>query len=125
MTAVTKQIVNDNPDMGELKPLGYNKFLVVSIGTGSAQKAKKYSAREAAKWGIISWLYDNGSTPILDITMESSRDIVDFHSSVVFKARQSEDKYLRIDVRATHEHKLQFVTNNLIYAIFMRKLFAG
>ncbi|RID77242.1 hypothetical protein BRARA_A00170 [Brassica rapa] len=97
MTAVTKQIVNDNPDMGELKPLGYNKFLVVSIGTGSAQKAKKYSAREAAKWGIISWLYDNGSTPILDITMESSRDIVDFHSSVVFKARQSEDKYLRID----------------------------
>ncbi|CAN6910730.1 unnamed protein product [Brassica oleracea] len=97
MTAVTKQIVNDNPDMGELKPLGYNKFLVVSIGTGSAQKEKKYSARKAAKWGIISWLYDNGSTPILDITMESSRDIVDFHSSVVFKARQSEDKYLRID----------------------------
>lgn len=118
MTAVTKQIVNDNPDMGELKPLGYNKFLVVSIGTGSAQKEKKYSARKAAKWGIISWLYDNGSTPILDITMESSRDIVDFHSSVVFKARQSEDKYLRIDVIATHEHNLKFVTNHLIYAIF-------
>ncbi|KAJ4914194.1 Patatin-like protein 1 [Raphanus sativus] len=78
MTAVTKQIVNDNPDMGELKPLGYNKFLVVSIGTGSAQKEEKYSAKKAAKWGIISWLYDNGSAPILDITMESSRDLVDF-----------------------------------------------
>ncbi|KAL0726213.1 hypothetical protein Bca4012_022306 [Brassica carinata] len=98
MTAVSKQIVNDNPDMGELKPLGYNKFLVVSIGTGSAQKEEKYSAKKAAKWGIISWLYDNGSTPILDIAMESSRNLVDFHSSVMFKARQSENKYLRLIV---------------------------
>ncbi|KAL0872395.1 hypothetical protein Bca101_022100 [Brassica carinata] len=97
MTAVSKQIVKNNPDMGEIKPLGYNQFLVVSVGTGSAQKEEKYSAKKAAKWGIISWLYDNGSTPILDITMESSRDIVHFHSSVVFKALQSEDKYLRID----------------------------
>jgi small subunit ribosomal protein S27e len=29
--------------------------------------------------------------------MESSRDMIHYHSSVVFKALQSEDKYLRID----------------------------
>ncbi|KFK30333.1 hypothetical protein AALP_AA7G248300 [Arabis alpina] len=97
MTAVTKQIVKNNPDMGELKPLGYNKFLVISIGTGSAKKEEKYNAKKAAKWGIISWLYDDGSTPILDIAMDSSHDIVHFHSSVVFTALQSEEKYLRID----------------------------
>ncbi|VVB09969.1 unnamed protein product [Arabis nemorensis] len=97
ITAVSKQIVKKNPDMGKLKPLGYDKFLVISVGTGSAKKEAKYSAKNAAKWGIISWLYDDGSTPILDITMESSRDMIHFHSSVLFKALQSEDKYLRID----------------------------
>ncbi|XP_010437269.1 PREDICTED: patatin-like protein 1 isoform X2 [Camelina sativa] len=97
MTAVSKQIVKNNPDMGDIKPLGYDQFLVISIGTGSTKREEKYSAKKAAKWGIISWLYDNGSTPILDITMESSRDMIHYHSSVVFKALQSEDKYLRID----------------------------
>lgn len=103
ITAVSKQIVKNNPDMGKLKPLGYDKFLVISVGTGSAKKEEKYSAKKAAKWGIISWLYDDGSTPILDITMESSRDMIHFHSSVLFAALQSEDKYLRIDVRAIHK----------------------
>ncbi|CAL9228231.1 unnamed protein product [Arabidopsis halleri] len=97
ITAVSKQIVKNNPDMGTLKPLGFDKFLVISIGTGSAKKEEKYSAKKAAKWGIISWLYEDGSTPILDITMESSRDLVHYHSSVLFKALESEDKYLRID----------------------------
>uniref|UniRef100_A0A1J3GRS7 Patatin n=1 Tax=Noccaea caerulescens TaxID=107243 RepID=A0A1J3GRS7_NOCCA len=97
ITAVSRQIVKKNPDMGELEPLGYNKFLVISIGTGSAKIEEKYSAKKAAKWGIISWLYESGSTPILDIVSESSRDIVHFHSSVLFAALQSEDKYLRID----------------------------
>ncbi|KAG7544772.1 Patatin-like phospholipase domain [Arabidopsis suecica] len=97
MTAVSKQILKHNPDMGKLKPLGFDQFLVISIGTGSTKKEEKYSAKKAAKWGILSWLYDDGSTPILDITMESSRDMIHYHSSVVFKALQSEDKYLRID----------------------------
>ncbi|RIA04420.1 hypothetical protein BRARA_K01281 [Brassica rapa] len=115
MTAVTKQIVKNNPDMGKLKPLGYDKFLVISIGTGSTKKVEKYSAKKAAKWGIISWLYDDGSTPILDITMESSRDMIHFHSSVLFKALQSEDKYLRIDVRAlTYTHHVADSLNDVI-----------
>ncbi|KFK30330.1 hypothetical protein AALP_AA7G247800 [Arabis alpina] len=98
MTAVSRQIEKHNPDMGrELKPLGYNKFLVISVGTGSASKEEKYSAKKAAKWGIISWIYNDGSTPIIDITMESSSDIVHFHNSVMFESLQSEDKYLRID----------------------------
>ncbi|CAA7035826.1 unnamed protein product [Microthlaspi erraticum] len=97
MTAVSKQIVKKNPDMGELKPLGFNRFLVISLGTGSAKKEEKYNAKKSAKWGIISWLYDSGSTPILDIISESSRDIVHFHSSVLFSALHSEDMYLRID----------------------------
>lgn len=106
MTAVSKQIVKNNPDMSKLKPLGYDQFLVISIGTGSTKKKEKYTAKKAAKWGIISWLYDDGNTPILDITKESSRDLVHFYSSVVFKALQSEDKYLRIDVRSTYSQNI-------------------
>ena len=121
MTAVTKQIVKNNPDMGKLKPLGYDKFLVISIGTGSTKKVEKYSAKKAAKWGIISWLYDDGSTPILDITMESSRDMIHFHSSVLFKALQSEDKYLRIDVRAlTYTHHVAYSLNYVIAYVWVQ-----
>ncbi|XP_010548404.1 PREDICTED: patatin-like protein 1 [Tarenaya hassleriana] len=97
MTAVSKQIVNNNPDMGKMKPLGFDRFLVISIGTGSSKQEEKYNSRKASGWGIISWLYDNGSTPILDCYSESSRDMVHYHSSVVFQALDSQDKYLRID----------------------------
>lgn len=114
MTAVTKQILKNNPDMGKLKPLGYDKFLVISIGTGSSKNEEKYSAKKAAKWGIISWLYNDGSTPILDMVSDSGRDMIHFHSSVLFKALQSEDKYLRIDVRAmTYISKI--ATDRLLY----------
>ncbi|CAH8344326.1 unnamed protein product [Eruca vesicaria subsp. sativa] len=97
MTTVTRQIVKNDPDMGKLKPLGFDKFLVISIGTGSSKKEMKYSAKKAAKWGIISWLYNEGSTPLLDMISDSGRDMIHFHSSVLFKALQSEDMYLRID----------------------------
>ncbi|CAA7035827.1 unnamed protein product [Microthlaspi erraticum] len=97
MTTVSNQIMKKSSDMGELTPLGYNRFLVISVGTGTANKEEKYNAKKAAKWGIISWLYDDGSTPLLEIINESSRDLVHFHSSVVFSALKSEDKYLRID----------------------------
>ncbi|CAH1449492.1 unnamed protein product [Lactuca virosa] len=47
--------------------------------------------------GEIGWFFNaNGSTPLLDISTQSSTDMVDNHLSVVFKALNIEENYLRI-----------------------------
>ncbi|KAL8151942.1 hypothetical protein V2J09_021750 [Rumex salicifolius] len=74
----------------------YDRLLVISLGTGSSKNEHKYTARKAAKWGIISWLTDNGSTPLIDAYSESKIDMIDYHNAVVFEAYQSLDNYLRI-----------------------------
>lgn len=78
--------------------MDYNRFLVISVGTGSNRSEQKYNAKMTSKWGIISWLYKDGSTPIIDCYTEASADMVHYHNCVVFQAFQSENSYLRIDV---------------------------
>ncbi|KAF7141667.1 hypothetical protein RHSIM_Rhsim06G0047300 [Rhododendron simsii] len=93
---VTKQIYDENPDFFPIKPVDYRRFLVISIGTGSSKAEKKYSAKTAAKWGVLGWLLHGGSTPLVDVFTLASADMVDFHLSVVFQALHSESNYLRI-----------------------------
>ncbi|KAM7510378.1 hypothetical protein LguiB_009253 [Lonicera macranthoides] len=50
----------------------------------------------ASQWGMLSWLYSNGSTPLIDSFNQASAELVDFHNCVVFEALHSEDNYLRI-----------------------------
>ncbi|KAG4962446.1 hypothetical protein JHK82_039134 [Glycine max] len=46
----------------------------------------KYSADEAAQWGIFSWVTTtNGGTPLLDAFNHASSDMVDSHISSLFK----------------------------------------
>ncbi|XP_062102056.1 patatin-like protein 3 [Humulus lupulus] len=97
ISEVSRQIIRKNPDFNPDKPMDYNRFLVVSIGTGSKRSEQKYDAKMASKWGIISWIFNNGSTPILDFYSEASADMIHYHNSVVFQAFRSEDSYLRID----------------------------
>ncbi|KAJ0240797.1 Patatin-like protein 3 [Hirschfeldia incana] len=94
---VTKQIVKKNPAMGEISAMDYTRFMVISLGTGSIRNQEKYDAKMASKWGMLSWIYGNGSTPILDCYNEAIHDMVDYQSSVVFQALRSENNYLRID----------------------------
>ncbi|KAK1278474.1 hypothetical protein QJS04_geneDACA020843 [Acorus gramineus] len=96
ISQVTKEIFQENSDFFPIKPMDYGKFLVISLGTGSAKEEGKYNANEAAKWGLLGWLYNNGSTPIIDAFNQSSSDIVDIHVSVLFQALRSEKNYLRI-----------------------------
>ncbi|KAK7406565.1 hypothetical protein VNO78_08192 [Psophocarpus tetragonolobus] len=44
----------------------------------------------------ISWLFNSGSTPMIDCFGEVSINMVDYHNSVLFSALQSDDNYLRI-----------------------------
>ncbi|XP_035544069.1 patatin-like protein 2 [Juglans regia] len=93
---VIKEVTKGNTDFLPMQPMDYGKFLVISLGTGSSKVENKFNAHEAAKWGILSWLTNGGSTPIVDIFTQASADMVDLHLSVVFKALQSEQSYLRI-----------------------------
>ncbi|KFK30329.1 hypothetical protein AALP_AA7G247700 [Arabis alpina] len=94
---VTKQIIKKNPAMGDISPLDYTRFVVISLGTGSIRNQEKYNAKMASKWGMLGWIFENGSTPILDCYNEAIHDMVDYQSSVVFQALRSEKNYLRID----------------------------
>lgn len=76
--------------------IGYDRFIVISIGTGSNKSEQKYNAKMVAKWGALTWLFNSGSTPIIDCFNEASTDMVDYHNSVLFTALQSQDNYLRI-----------------------------
>ena len=98
MTAITKEIILENSDFFPIKPIDYGRFLIISIGTGTAKQAEKYTAFEVAKWGILRWLYHGGFIPLINIFSHASADMVDIHASVLFKALQSEKHYLRIQV---------------------------
>lgn len=84
--------------------ISYDRFLVISIGTGSNKSEHKYNAKMVSKWGALTWLYNSGSTPLLDCFFESSSHMVDYHSSVIFTALQSQDNYLRIQVCFCYVH---------------------
>uniref|UniRef100_A0A6N2NKL6 Patatin n=1 Tax=Salix viminalis TaxID=40686 RepID=A0A6N2NKL6_SALVM len=79
-----------------MNPMEYGRFLVLSLGTGTAKSEEKYDAEEAAKWGLLGWLTADNSTPLVDVFTQASADMVDFHISTVFQGLNSEENYLRI-----------------------------
>lgn len=97
ISEVTREVMRKNPDFFPMKPMDYDRYLVISIGTGSSTGKPKYTSKSASKWGILGWLYNDGSTPLVDVYTQASADMVDFHNSVVFEALHSEENYLRID----------------------------
>ncbi|KAF0908532.1 hypothetical protein E2562_026323 [Oryza meyeriana var. granulata] len=97
MTHVSKQILLGNQDVFPIKtPTEYGKFMILSLGTGSAKIEEKFDAVLSSKWGILGWLYNDGSTPLIDGFSQASADLVDIHASVLFQALHSQRRYLRI-----------------------------
>ena len=88
--------------------MDFGRFLVISIGTGSPKSEQKYNAEMAAKWGVLGWLLHGGSTPLVDVFIQASADMVDFHISMVFQAPHSEENYLRIQVLILLTYMLMF-----------------
>uniref|UniRef100_A0A6N2NJY9 Patatin n=1 Tax=Salix viminalis TaxID=40686 RepID=A0A6N2NJY9_SALVM len=93
---VSKAINQEGPDSVRMNPMEYGRFLVLSLGTGTAKLEEKYDAEEAAKWGLLGWLTSDNSTPLVDVFTQASADMVDFHISTVFQALSCEENYLRI-----------------------------
>ncbi|KAJ8762207.1 hypothetical protein K2173_007363 [Erythroxylum novogranatense] len=96
MNEVMKEINRGSPNFFPIKPTDYRRFLVLSLGTGTAKSEEKFGADEAAKWGLLGWLTAESSTPLVDIFMQASGDMVDFHLATLFQALHSEENYLRI-----------------------------
>jgi hypothetical protein len=70
--------------------------MVLSLGTGSAKAEEKFDAVQSSKWGLLGWLNNKDTTPIIDSFSQASADLVDIHASVLFQALHSERQYLRI-----------------------------
>lgn len=99
MGEIAKQLIRKDSDFPlPDQSLEYNRYLIISIGTGEYKMTGKYSANEASRWGLLGWWFHaNGCCPLLDIFTQASTDMVDFHLSVVFKALGVlETNYLRI-----------------------------
>ncbi|CAL8102138.1 unnamed protein product [Prunus armeniaca] len=96
ISEVTKEIHQGNSDFFAIRSTEYGRFLVISLGTGSAKSEEKYNADDAAKWGLLGWLTKGGSTPLVDVFTQASGDMVDFHLATVFQALDCEKNYLRI-----------------------------
>ncbi|KAL5713699.1 hypothetical protein ACHQM5_015752 [Ranunculus cassubicifolius] len=98
MTMITREILMEKQRFFTKKPVDYGRFLVISLGTGSAKEASNFDAKMASKWGMLGWLYSGDSVPLLDAFTQASADMVDIHASILFKALLSEQHYLRIEL---------------------------
>ncbi|KAM6591427.1 patatin-like protein 1 [Cannabis sativa] len=97
ISEITQEIMKNNPDFNKINVRDF-RFLVLSVGTGNNKTEKKYNAKSVAEWGPLSWIYFNGTAPIVDFFMEASGDMVDYHTAVVFQAfAGSRDHFLRIE----------------------------
>ncbi|XP_062075351.1 patatin-like protein 3 [Humulus lupulus] len=97
---ITREIAKKNNKEDEVvdeeAAMDGTSMLVLSLGTGAAKLEEKYSAATASQWGLINWIFDNGSTPIIDIFADASSDVVDFLVSTLFQSRHHKKNYLRI-----------------------------
>lgn len=96
ITEVTRQMFDSKVDFFRTKPIEYPRLLTISIGTGAARMDEKFDIKRAKKWGIVDWMLNGGTTPLLEIFSQASADMVDIHTSLLFQALQSEHNYLRI-----------------------------
>ena len=88
---MTKNNANAEPMDGE-------RLLVLSLGTGAPKLEEKYNAAKASEWGLLSWVFNSGNTPLVDIFSDASADVVDFLVSTLFQSRRLQKNYLRIQV---------------------------
>ncbi|KAL3813595.1 hypothetical protein ACJIZ3_014863 [Penstemon smallii] len=96
ITHITKQVLLGKFELVDMEPMDHKRIMVLSLGTGIAKMEEKYSAENAAKWGMLSWLYNNGATPLIDAFGDASSDMVDIHVSTMFQSLRNEQNYLRI-----------------------------
>ncbi|GKC48742.1 patatin-like protein 1, partial [Tanacetum coccineum] len=95
---VTRQVMKADPNFPEITPMDLGRYLLISLGTGTQKQQPLFDAKMAAKWGVLGWLLNQGTAPLIDAFTQASSDLVVFHNEVVFEALSSTTNYLRIQV---------------------------
>ncbi|KAL9158117.1 hypothetical protein ABFS82_08G047200 [Erythranthe guttata] len=96
ITEVSKEILSGKFEVADMEPMDSTRMLVLSLGSGVAKMAEKYNAKDASKWGVLSWVFYDGDSPLVNIYGDGSADMVDIHVSTIFQSRRNEQNYLRI-----------------------------
>ncbi|KAK4479030.1 hypothetical protein RD792_014541 [Penstemon davidsonii] len=96
ISRITSGILAGDTEYYRSEPIDGRELLVLSLGTGIAKKANKYSAAKATQWGLLDWVFHNGNTPLIDAYSDASSDMVDIHISTLFQSIHAKDNYLRI-----------------------------
>lgn len=106
ITRVTREQLLKNQDFHRDRGgVDYKKYLVISIGTGSAVKAKGlYTAEGCAKWGALKWMYNcsNSHSPLIEMYSQASDVLVDWHVRMLLHNTDKTDQeqnYLRIQAQ--------------------------
>ncbi|XP_065619925.1 patatin-like protein 2 isoform X2 [Quercus suber] len=99
ISEIKKELLMQNSEFGH-HSIENKRMLVVSLGTGGAKYAVKYTAPAVSKWSRLDWVLSRpitkGGSPLYDIYSDAGADMIDIHVSNLFQARRCEDKYLRI-----------------------------
>ncbi|KAH8965874.1 hypothetical protein BDL97_04G139300 [Sphagnum fallax] len=98
ITQAVKEVKSGGPRAEKVTYTNFSDLLVLSLGTGSNPTG--YSAKDAAKWGALKWVLNNGSSPLIDSALDASADMVDYNLSIMFEAHESGLNYLRIQTDA-------------------------
>ncbi|KAL8199356.1 hypothetical protein R6Q57_012924 [Mikania cordata] len=97
ITHVTKEILMGNHKFSDIEPVEVaRRMLVVSLGSGINKRSERYNARKASRWGLLNWVFDNGSSPLFNIYSDASSDMVDIHVTTLFQSLNAQTNYLRI-----------------------------
>ncbi|CAK9875530.1 unnamed protein product [Sphagnum jensenii] len=98
ITQAVKEVKLGGPCAERATYENFSDLLVLSLGTGSSPTP--YSAKDAAKWGALKWVLNNGSSPLINSAFAASADMVDYNLSIMFHAHDSRQNYLRIQTYA-------------------------
>lgn len=122
ITEISKEVMmKSGKQYPDISPMDSERMLVLSLGTGAAKYAEKYSAAEASEWGLLGWVFDDGNTPIVDVYADGSTDMVDIHVSTLFQSLNCKKNYLRIQVHDIHNNHHIQMSYIFIYNIMCMK----
>ena len=70
-----------------------------------------YDTDQVAKWGVVSWMVNEGDAPLVDMVFNASSDMVDYNLSIIFESQDSSNNYLRIQVLLLPKESVQNIVN--------------
>lgn len=79
-----------------------------------------YDTDQVAKWGVVSWMVNEGDAPLVDMVFNASSDMVDYNLSIIFESQDSSNNYLRIQVLHSPKESVQYTDVQTRVAVFKK-----